>query len=118
MRVSAVADADNEFPVVEEEDNTPTEVVQKIEEVVEPALPVSGFTEEYLQNMNQVLATQPLSAVLEWCFNSLPNFFQVTSFGSAGMVVIHELHKLKLNVCNEARIYVNIFIAGLFYILE
>lgn len=79
----------------------PVEQVQ-VEEVVQDELqrPVSlaGFTDEYLQNMNQVLAQQPLSAVLEWCYNSLPNFYQVTSFGSAGMVVIHELHKLKLNV--------------------
>jgi len=60
--------------------------------------PLKGFTEEYLETMNQVLAQQPLGAVLEWCCKSLPNFHQVTSFGSAGMVVIHELHKLNLNV--------------------
>lgn len=65
---------------------------------VAPEQPLSGFTDEYLQSMNQVLAQQPLGVVLEWCYNSLPTFFQVTSFGSAGMVVINELHKLKLNV--------------------
>lgn len=48
--------------------------------------------------MNAVLAQQPLGAVLEWCFTSLPNFFQVTSFGSAGMVIIHELAKLNIQV--------------------
>jgi len=48
--------------------------------------------------MNQVLAQQPLGTVLEWCYNSLPNFFQVTSFGSAGMVIIHELSKLNLQI--------------------
>jgi len=58
----------------------------------------SGFTDAYLESMNEVLSNQPLPSVLEWCCASLPNFFQVTSFGSAGMVIIHELHKLNLKV--------------------
>jgi len=52
------------------------------------------FTPEYLESMNQILSQQPLETVLEWCCDSLPNFVQVTSFGSTGMVVIHALHKL------------------------
>ena len=63
-----------------------------------PEEPLAGFSDEYLQTMNAVLAQQPLGAVLEWCFTSLPAFFQVTSFGSAGMVIIHELAKLNLQV--------------------
>lgn len=59
--------------------------------------PLPGFTSEYLESINGVLAQQPLSEVLTWCFSSLPNLFQITSFGSTGMVVIHELFKLKLN---------------------
>jgi len=60
--------------------------------------PPSGMSEEYLNTMNEVLSQQPLGAVLEWCHHSLPNFFQVTSFGATGMVIIHELHKLNLKV--------------------
>jgi len=56
--------------------------------------PAVLFTSEYLEHMNQVLAQQSLDAVLEWCCTSLPNLFQVTSFGSTGMVMIHALHKL------------------------
>jgi len=63
-----------------------------------PPEQIVGFTEEYLHSMNQVLAQQSLGSVLEWCYRSLPNFYQVTSFGSAGMVVIHEFHKLNLKV--------------------
>lgn len=64
--------------------------------------PLPGFTDEYLQSMNQVLAQQSLSSVLEWCFNSLPSLFQITSFGSTGMVVIHEMHKLNLKVSSSS----------------
>jgi hypothetical protein len=79
-----------------------SDVLEESQNVVEtPGRPLSGFTEEYLQIMNLVLSQQSLGAVLEWCCNSLPNFYQVTSFGSAGMVVIHELHKLKLHVCSS-----------------
>jgi len=61
--------------------------------------PLPGsFSDEYLQSINQVLAGQSLASVLEWCYSSLPNFYQVTSFGSAGMVVIHELSKLNIQV--------------------
>jgi len=63
-----------------------------------PEPPLAGFTDEYLQSMNLVLSQQPLGTVLEWCYNSLPKFFQVTSFGSAGMVIIHELAKLNLQI--------------------
>lgn len=66
--------------------------------VVGPEALLPGFTEEYIQTLNQVLAQQTLGQVLEWCCTSFPNFFQVTSFGSAGMVVINELHKLNLKV--------------------
>eukprot|EP00026_Physarum_polycephalum_P011459 Phypoly_transcript_11688.p1 GENE.Phypoly_transcript_11688~~Phypoly_transcript_11688.p1 ORF type:complete len:300 (-),score=55.14 Phypoly_transcript_11688:224-1123(-) len=76
-------------PLADEEEEQGVEVIQPV---------IGGFTQEYLETMNQVLAQQPLSAVLEWCCKSLPNFYQVTSFGSAGMVVIHELHKLNLSV--------------------
>jgi len=61
-------------------------------------VPGQGFTDEYLHSMNEVLAGMPLAEVLQWCHRSLPNFYQITSFGSAGMVVIHELHKLNLQV--------------------
>lgn len=106
--VAIVDDVENEFPVVEEEevidDYLPTEEVVKVGEEeegdkVQEPLSLAAFTDEYLQHMNNVLSSQPLSSVLQWCYHSLPNFFQVTSFGSAGMVVIHELHKLNLNVC-------------------
>jgi len=56
------------------------------------------FTPEYVQAMNEVLAQQPLEAVLEWCHNSLGNLYQLTSFGSTGMVIIHALHKLGINL--------------------
>jgi phosphoadenosine phosphosulfate reductase len=96
MKVSAVASD------AEGESNEPVEVLSSQEQggevQDEVEAPVSGFTEEYLATMNQVLSQQTLGAVLEWCCNSLPNLFQVTSFGSAGMVILHELHKLNLNV--------------------
>jgi len=72
--------------------------------VVQPPAPVEEkkevpvFTSEYLEHMNTVLAQQPLEAVIQWCYNSLPNFHQVTSFGSTGMVIIHAIHKLGLKV--------------------
>jgi len=56
------------------------------------------FTTEYLQQMNQILSQQSLESVLEWCSSSLPNFVQVTSFGSTVMVVIHALHKLGIKL--------------------
>jgi len=56
----------------------------------------SIFTNEYLQQMNQMLSQQSLESVLEWCCSSLPNLAQVTSFGSTGMVILHALHKLGL----------------------
>jgi len=52
------------------------------------------FTNEYLACLNQMLRQQSLESVLEWCCASLPNLFQVTSFGSTGMVVIHALNKI------------------------
>jgi len=85
---SDVEDVPEELPTTEED----------AKDVVVVERPLGGFTDAYLETMNQVLSQQPLSAVLEWCCKSLPNFHQVTSFGSAGMVVIHELHKLNLNV--------------------
>lgn len=51
----------------------------------------------------QVLSQQPLEAVLEWCHISLPSLFQVTSFGSTGMVIIHAMHKLGLKVSTRVR---------------
>ena len=87
------------------ESDEPAEVPSSNEEEeVVVNQPVMGFTAEYLETMNQVLAQQPLGAVLEWCCKSLPNFHQVTSFGSAGMVMIHELHKLNLRVCLNVRV--------------
>jgi phosphoadenosine phosphosulfate reductase len=59
---------------------------------------LSLFTNEYLEYMNHVLSQQPLESVLEWCYRSLPNLFQVTSFGSSGMVVIHALSKMNLKL--------------------
>lgn len=58
----------------------------------------SGFSDEYIQTLNHVLDQQSLASVLEWCYNSLPNFFQITSFGATGMVIIHELQKLNFQV--------------------
>jgi hypothetical protein len=97
MKVVAVAGGVDSV----ESSDEPVEVLsqESAEEKGEVDKSVRGFTEEYLATMNQVLAQQPLSAVLEWCCKSLPNFYQVTSFGSAGVVIIHELHKLNLNVC-------------------
>lgn len=56
------------------------------------------FSEEYLKYINQVLSQQPLDKVLEWCYRSLPNLFQVTSFGSVGMVIIHTMRKLNMKI--------------------
>lgn len=100
MKIIVEEEVDNveESPVEEQVTIAPVPQEVVVAEEIEHPVSSPGFTDEYLQNMNQVLAQQPLGAVLEWCCNSLPNFFQVTSFGSAGMVVIHELHKLKLNV--------------------
>jgi len=53
---------------------------------------------EYLNSMNTVLAQKSLDEVLEWCYRSLPHLYQVSSFGSTGMVIMHALHKLGLKV--------------------
>lgn len=94
MKVVAIGGSDESDVPVEEELSSQ----RQEEEIEKKEIVRGGFTEEYLETMNQVLAQQPLGAVLEWCCKSLPNFYQVTSFGSAGMVVIHELHKQKLKV--------------------
>lgn len=56
------------------------------------------FTNEYLIQLNQILSSQPLEEVLEWCVSSLPNLHQVTSFGSTGMVILHAMHKMNKKV--------------------
>jgi len=56
--------------------------------------PLALFTDEYLKHMNEILASQSLDTVLDWCCRSLPNLIQVTSFGATGMVVLHALNKL------------------------
>jgi len=66
--------------------------------LVQDKLTLSLFTAEYLAQLNQALKQQSLESVLEWCCTSLPNLFQVTSFGSTGMVVIHALSKIGKNL--------------------
>lgn len=93
MKLIAAALSEIESSIEKEDDKVASEEAPQV-----GLSTTQGFTDEYLHEMNQVLAQQSLSAVLEWCCNSFPNFYQITSFGSAGMVVIHALHKLNLKV--------------------
>jgi len=56
------------------------------------------FSEDVLENWNRALEQQSLEEVLEWCYHNLPGLVQVTSFGSAGMCILHAMSKLKLKV--------------------
>jgi len=53
---------------------------------------------DYLQSVNTLLAQKGLDEVLQWCYRSLPGLYQVTSFGSTGMVILHAMSKLNLKI--------------------
>lgn len=56
------------------------------------------FTERHLVHLNKVFANLGIEDLLRWCAVTLPNLAQLTSFGPTGMVILHYLHKLNINV--------------------
>jgi len=86
-----------EQPHTEEE--VPIDLHTLKHETDTPSSPSSVFKDmEYLHSLNHLLTQKPLEEVLLWCYRSLPGLFQVTSFGSTGMVIIHALHKLNIKI--------------------
>lgn len=58
---------------------------------------LDNISEHNLEQLNKCLEKLSLKELLIWCL-SLPNIGQVTSFGSSGMVIIHEIFDiLKMN---------------------
>eukprot|EP01095_Lingulamoeba_sp_RSL-Kostka_P013369 TRINITY_DN552_c0_g1_i1.p1 TRINITY_DN552_c0_g1~~TRINITY_DN552_c0_g1_i1.p1 ORF type:complete len:282 (-),score=71.96 TRINITY_DN552_c0_g1_i1:261-1106(-) len=55
------------------------------------------FTEQHLEFLNERLKKLSLEEVLKWCYYSLPNLAQVSSFGATGVVIMHVFNKI-LNI--------------------
>src|SRR3989338_26430 len=67
-------------------------------EVCVPPQNKIGFTPDHLDWLNEKLAGLDLNDLLRWCFLTLPNLAQVSSFGPSGMIIIHRLQKLGITI--------------------
>jgi phosphoadenosine phosphosulfate reductase len=56
------------------------------------------FSPEHLEWLNESLEERTPEEILTWCSMSLPNLLQSTAFGPSGMVMVHMLWKLKINI--------------------